>query len=366
MYPVDDNFAQSTKMICASRVKCAQMRTTSTSAGIRLEDIAARTGVSISTVSSVLAGNHKKRRISDLTAQKVLAAADRFHYEPRRVSHGAILESSSFVSFYNTFREVGQSDKYMEKLLLALHLEGGKQGFATLFHSIYKNPPTDVYELISKRILSGLVLFAAAPDDPVISVARESDLPSVILFGVDPLGVLHSVREDVHGAMQLISRKLITQGHRKIVAIQEDGRLVRDSEIRCLLLNRYFTMLGGEVIIKTISSRDELPNLIKSSMKSALKPTAVFAWHDYLGYDVLKVSESLGFVIPKDFSVIGYDGVYWPDRSNHRLCTIDVGIDRTCEAVYQTLRRLISHQPVDLDQTLEVTFDEGTTFANIA
>jgi DNA-binding LacI/PurR family transcriptional regulator len=230
-------------------------------------------------------------------------------------------------------------------------------------HSIYKNPPTDVYELIAKRVLNGLILFCPLITDPVLSILRESDLPSVIVNSTDPLGILHSVRDDVHSAMQMISRKLYAAGHRKVLALQENGRLVRDSEIRCLLLNRYFTQLGGEVVIKVMDSRDEIGSIIKSNLRSPLRPTAVFCWHDFLGYDFLQVAESMGYVVPRDFSVIGYDGVHWPDRTKHTLCTIDVNQLHLSETVFEVISNLSQNRHTELDQILPVTLTEGTTFS---
>jgi DNA-binding LacI/PurR family transcriptional regulator len=333
------------------------------SKNVRLEDLAEKTGFSISTVSAVLAGKHKKRRISEETAQRVLDAANQVQYAPRKAAHGAILTSNQIVSFYNTFREIPTSDQYMEQLLLHLHLEGARHGFALLMHSNFKNPPTDVYELIAKRVLNGLILFCPTTDDPVLSVLRENDLPSVIMNGTDPLGILHSVRDDVHSAMQAISRKLYAGGHRKVLALQENGRLVRDSEIRCLLLNRYFTQLGGEVVIKVMNSREEIPSVIRANLRSPSRPSAVFCWHDYLGYDFLSIAESMGYVIPRDFSVIGYDGVHWPDRTRHFLCTIDVNQLQLCATLFEVLTKLAQGVHVDLDQLVPFKMIEGTTFS---
>jgi len=99
-------------------------------------------------------------------------------------------------------------------------------------------------------------------------------------------------------------------------------------------------------------------------MSDGLSPTALFCWHDYLGYVVLEECHKLGITVPESLTVVGYDGLRWPARTVHTLASVHVDLDGMGEAAVDMLVKLIDGESVPvIDRLMPVTFDPGTTMA---
>jgi len=91
-------------------------------------------------------------------------------------------------------------------------------------------------------------------------------------------------------------------------------------------------------------------------------PTALFCWHDYVGYRALEECRNLGISIPDKLSIVGYDGVRWPARTTHILASVEVDIEAMSKVAVQTLVELVTGEakpPIQI--TMPVTFQPGTT-----
>ena len=58
-------------------------------------------------------------------------------------------------------------------------------------------------------------------------------------------------------------------------------------------------------------------------LESRQRPQAIFCWTDYVALEVLSVARELGFSVPDDVAVVGYDNTSYCDLAQNSLTSID-------------------------------------------
>jgi len=195
---------------------------------------------------------------------------------------------------------------------------------------------------------------------------RKSRLPIVLVSGVDDVGVISSVTSASDDGMRQIAQRLVALGHRRIAAVTATGPHP-DAHDRIAMLGARLAEAGvalpGRWILPVDGKRPvDGAAALRFLLSEPDPPTALFCWHDYLGYMILEQCAALGVSVPERLSLVGYDGLPWPAKTPHILASVAVDLDAMGEAAVETLHRLITHQGAGLVQrVLPVTFCRGTT-----
>ena len=93
-------------------------------------------------------------------------------------------------------------------------------------------------------------------------------------------------------------------------------------------------------------------------------PTALFCWHDRLGYETLEACDRLGIAVPDRLSLVGYDGLHWPSTSAHLLTSIHIPLQEAATRAVRLLDDLVEGRRTDApEEWYPVTFSEGSTLA---
>jgi len=82
---------------------------------------------------------------------------------------------------------------------------------------------------------------------------------------------------------------------------------------------------------------------------------------------VLEACERLGVRVPRDLSLIGYDGIHWPSTSSHILASVVVPLEAVSTAAVRMLDDLIEgrrERPVQ--ESYPVSLSEGTTLESLS
>ena len=337
-----------------------------TSRRVTMSDIARKSGVHASTVSAVLAGKTKERRISEDVAARVLAAAAEMDFAPNLTAHSLQRGHTHVLSFFNGFRNRDWRDSYMDGLLAAIERAGGEMGYDILVSCNFRHSEAETYRTLNGGRSDGLLFFAPQVGDPLLPYLRKSRLPIVLVSGEDKAGVLSSVTSDVNDGMDQTVQNLVALGHRRVAAFTAHGPHP-DAHDRIIMLRARLTEAGV-----TMPERWVIPVESKEPSESTVAlqflldepgpPTALFCWHDHLGYAVLEQCEALGIAVPERLSLVGYDGLPWPAKTRHTLASVGVDLDAMGEAAVETLHCLISHQSLaPVQRVLSVKFSQGTT-----
>lgn len=333
-----------------------------------LSSVAARAGVSVSTVSLVLSGKDAERGIQNETRLKVLQAAEELNYAPNLLTRSLRRGRTNVFSFFSSFRHREWGDLYMDRVASAIETAAGDSGYDVLVHCNFSRTTKEICQYLNGGLSDGLIMFAPEPNDPLLTMLRKSPLPVVIMGGLDPLQQFSSVADDVHQGMELVADHLVNAGHRNIAAIGTIHIDVRDSAIRLQLLQATLKARGGTLALDNIIRSGEEPKpILERLMDSSTPPTALFCWHDRLAYLVLEACDALGISVPDQLSIVGYDGLHWPSTSKHICSSVEVDLSAVARSAVSLLDQVITNPSVThLHQTVPVAFRHGTTLSTVS
>ena len=319
---------------------------------ITVYDIAKYCGVSPSTVSKVL-NNYKS--ISLKTKAKVEKALKELNYIPDAnaisLSKGASYNVGILAYFgsnispfkHNLFTEI--LDSFQEEmnannfdLLFISKNVSGKNG------TFYKN-------CISRKVV-GVLLFGDMHCEEIKDVI-DSDIPTV---GFDYIGKkTYGVTSNNAIITKKLVEHLISLGHKNISFICGD----KESAITKLRYNSFINTLKDhhinpdENLIKSSRYYDtsNLRTIIKQLMNQIIKPTAIMLPDDYSASLAINILNELGYRVPEDISITGFDGLRFGQLLNPSLTTV-------CQDTVQigkTLAKILMKRMLNPDEKPTIT-----------
>jgi DNA-binding LacI/PurR family transcriptional regulator len=332
-----------------------------------LKEIARLAGVSVSTASLVLSGKGAERRISAEAERRVREVARQEDYAPnllvRSIRHGR----THVLSFYSSFHHRERNDLYMDRVSSAIERAAGRLHYDVLVHCDFSRPVEEVYRALNGGRADGLIFFGPTESDPLVERLRSSRLPTVLLNHADEKRLLSSVRDNMHDGMRQVADELVRQGHRRIAAIS--GASGTDALARIDVLRSRLALNGLSVpdrwVVPVINND---PNRAEEALRLLLAepepPTALFCWHDRVGYLMLEACDRVGIPVPERLSLIGYDGLHWPSATPHVLNSVEVDVDGLAEDAVYLLDNIIQGKATTpIVNVYPVSLSRGTTMA---
>lgn len=319
---------------------------------INSEKIAELAGVSRSTVSRVINGY---TNVPPKTKEKVERVIREYGYVPNSSARNLAGKPTSSIGLY--FVEYGQLEEniihsspfYSE--FLAVTIDRLKKRDYQLVVSIV-NKVEDFQRVemaFANKTISGCILMGdIVPVDVLEKLSRqgcptflvnqksEKDYPGVYLINTENYG-------GAYKAVQL----LIDHGHRKIAHItgsmDKSSMKERYEGYRDCLLNNQID-LNDQYICNTHIHRAESGYLaVKAIMDENAdnKPTAIFAANDLLAFGAMRGLKEMGFQIPDDVSIVGYDNAELSKYMSPPLSTVHVSAEKIAKLTIDSLLAVI-------------------------
>ncbi|HSW18131.1 MAG TPA: LacI family DNA-binding transcriptional regulator [Ramlibacter sp.] len=301
-----------------------------------LEDIAARSGVSISTVSRALAGHPG---ISAATRTKVQHTAAEMGYRMPVQGRSARKAATRVVGVV-----IGDlHNPFMTSLLEHLHHALNDAGYRI---ALIIDPMDDTSSLQTLRplidgYLDGLLFFTATLDSPVVAELKRRGIPLVLVVrSVDEPGVATVEIDNVHAGMEA-ARHLYELGHRRI-GLAMGQRTTSTARDRALGATQWLLQQGlKEKDVPLIWGEYTMESGYSSSLSllSGSNPvSAIIAGNDTIALGALEAAHRSNIAVPERLSVIGFDDM--PLAGTHMLSLTT--IRQPVEAMARTAaRRLV-------------------------
>ena len=310
-----------------------------------LQDIATETGVSVSTVSAVLAGKAIPRRISPDVAARVQATATQRGFSPNRLVRSLQKGRTGILAFYSAYRNRWRGDLYMDQLNMdqlnkAVELAAGAHHYDLLTLTHHDRSAEEIYAQINGGWADGLILFGARDDDSLLPLLERSHLP-VVLFQRTSQSTLPCVAEDQTEGLHQLAEALVQQGHKRIAFLLGSGRVDTEGRLSALHHQLLTAGLSAQNLTTHTLERSKLVEALPTVLAGPEPPTALFCWNDHFGYAVLEACDTLGICVPEQLSVVGYDGIHWPSTSRHILSSVAVDLEAVALAAVTLLDELI-------------------------
>ncbi|QSO54386.1 LacI family DNA-binding transcriptional regulator [Alicyclobacillus curvatus] len=289
-----------------------------------IKDVAAQAGVSPSTVSRVLADSP---RISDETKERVRRVLRELDYHPNAFARSLVTNVAGAMGILIPPGTEFFQNPFFSEMMSGVTEVARSQGFDIVL-STSVNDETEVLErMIRGRRVDGILLLRSRKEDPAIRAVLEYQFPAVLL-GRPPEGMpISSVNNENVQAAYEATKHLVRLGHRKIGFLGGDvSYVVTDDRLRgyrqALLDNgiepddrmevsSYLVEHGGYLGMMRLLAASE-------------RPTAVLASDDVLAFGAMRAAGELGYSLPDDMAIVGFNDIRLAELANPALTSVRV------------------------------------------
>lgn len=309
--------------------------------GITMKDIAHELKVSVVTVSKAL-GN--REGVGPELKSRIIKRAQemgyRFNTHARSMKNGysynvGIIVSERFVgkpeSFYPFFYQ------HISKLLQEYEYYGILQVL-----SLKDEEGLVLPKAYSEKKVDGLVVLGQIGIE-YIELLQKADVPIVFLDFYDERVNIDSVVSDNFSGSNEITGCLIKNGHRNIAFI---GDIYATSSIQDRFLGYYKALLGNGMKLRedyVISDRDREGRYIDIELPDGM-PTAFVCNNDEVAYNLIRKLNALGYGVPEDISVVGFDNSVHSTFSNPQITTVGVDVEEMAKTAVKFILSKIRNE----------------------
>jgi LacI family transcriptional regulator len=275
-----------------------------------LKDVAARAGVSITTVSVVLNKRRDGVRVPEATRERVRAAADELGYRPNEMARGLRQRSSQAIGFISDELTI---TPFAVAMLAAAQEEAAHAGQMLLTLSLGAAPSEhDVESAVDSMLqhqISSLVIALMYHQE----INPVSELPPTTVF-VNcraTSGQFRSIVPSEEAAGHAATRELIEHGHTRIAFIDDVADTVA-SRLRHRGYLRAHTEAGITPdprlhIEVTPAALGGVTSGSVLDLPGELRPTGAFCYNDRIAMGFYRAARQRGLSVPEDLSVVGFD-----------------------------------------------------------
>lgn len=271
---------------------------------VKIGDVAAAAGVSITTVSHALNG---KGRLSETTRRRVREVAERLGYQPSALARGLAGGRSGLLALTVSSADdftltLGDYDYFMQ-LMTGATSAAFERGF-----SLTLVPSETGADVLERLPLDGTIVIDPVPGDTTIDLLEERGIP-VVTTGRRPSGRADGywVDNDQRAGTRAMIEHLAEQGATRI-ALLTPPPLPSYTLDALEAFESTCAGLGVEWIVETVTeSISESGAYAAASrlLESAKPPDAIYGALDRLALGALLAAEARGIRVPTDLRVAG-------------------------------------------------------------
>ena len=285
-----------------------------------IKHVAARAGVSFTTVSHVLNGT---RRVSEAARERVERAVAEMGYAPSAVARALKMSETCILGVLVP----NITNPFFAELTRGIEDCCRRTDYAVFLCNSDDDPVRQaryLQTLLGRRV-DGLLLAAAAGEASVLAERlAPMRVPTVVVDREIPGLAADLVRVDHAAGAALAVEHLLGLGHRRIACLSGPSGFAvsrarvagwRDAMARAgietdpaWLLEGEFSAAAGHALTQTLLARGDI--------------TAIFASNDLLAIGALRAAAERGVAVPAQLSVIGFDGIDFGAYSFPALTTV--------------------------------------------
>lgn len=306
---------------------------------LKIQQIARQTGLSISTVSRVLAG---KANTSAEARRKVLECAQQ-NGILQSISSGRLMLNNVMVFapqrafdvrtdifYYKVIQGIAAALMQHEVRIRYCGLEE-QHSDGALFLEKMSDPHTEA------------ALIIGIDDEHIHTLAADLPKPCVLINCTDRQMRLDSVSPDHQLIGDYSASYLFQQGHSHILNLQclrRHTMELRLAGIRQAYARHHLPFDDGRHLVTTSGfGSEEAEQALSTYLNRAPLPTAILAGGDYMAVGAVKALNKLGLSVPGDVSVMSTDGFNLAEIHDVPLTSVQVPRDELGYEAIQLLQR---------------------------
>jgi DNA-binding LacI/PurR family transcriptional regulator len=288
-----------------------------------IRDVAAAADVSVATVSKFMNGT---QRFSPPVEARLKAAIDQLGYRSNPLARSMITGETRTIGlaildirnphFTGIVKGANRIALQHDYTLLLVDTEESQERERQLI------------EALAPRV-DGMIVSSRMPEDSV-QWMLELHKP-VVLFGRNQHFPIPSVGTDSHLAAYMLTRHLLNQGHRRFAYLGFGQSRWNEERIRGVQECLAEQALTATIYDAAAPSPQAGERACSAIMLGPQRPDAVICYNDLIALGFLKEARALGFALPQDVSVGGFDNVPYGEYAWPALTTVDLQSERMGE-----------------------------------
>ena len=277
---------------------------------VTIKDVAKEAGVSIAAVSYVL--NGKFNKISEETVAVVNQAVDHLNYVPDLSARSLVKNKSRLLGVIipqtEENNEVIIVNPFYSDVLGGIEAKARENGYHILLSRVEKG--RGCFDVSIQRNLDGAIILGAYEEDyckelstvklPVVFLDSYVNSENFYMIGID----------DLYGGY-IATKHLINKGHQHIAlvtgAIKSQGVMDKRLQGYKKALEEAGLPYRNEYVYSDSVKYEYGAEVGRRIAGSDLPITAVFAAADVLAFGVINGMKEQGKLVPRDYSIIGFD-----------------------------------------------------------
>jgi LacI family transcriptional regulator len=313
-----------------------------------IKDIAECSGVSISTVSLVLNGN---ARISSATRARVLKTIERLGYQPNRMARALAWRHTRTLGILMPQLKHGFADVYFGEIVSGIYDKACKLGYKILLEVARTEfvETKEYLQLFDQKFVDGILFIGADSRHRFVEDFADGTRPMLMVNNYSKEFDLNYVVSNYgHGAWQA-TQHLIKLGHRRIGFISGGLHEIQTSQdifesFREVLAEQHIPLDPNLVVDGWLTEEGGM-KATEQLLRHDPTLTAIFALNDKMALGTIKKLNELGFRVPEDIAVTGFDDIPQASFSIPGLTTVhqrlyEIGI-QSCERLIELIHRKV-------------------------
>lgn len=287
---------------------------------VRMRDVAAAAGVSVTTVSHVL---NNTRPVSAELRQRVHEAVEASGYTTNSVARALATQNTMLIGVVMSFL----SNPFFAPLVSSIEMTARRHGYTLLLTDNHESPADELAQvrIMLDRRVDGVVLAPASTrPERILDLLAERAVPTVLVDRLadhrfDEVGV-----ENVEATASLVAH-LVEAGHTRIGFISGKAGLSTTTERLAgyrLGLERAGLAYDRKHVRSGSSRTEPARDAVHALLDAPNPPTAFVPANNAMTIGVLRGLRDRGLRVPDDVAVAAFDDFAWADLMDPALTTI--------------------------------------------
>ncbi|MCI9151409.1 MAG: LacI family transcriptional regulator [Lachnospiraceae bacterium] len=319
---------------------------------VTIQDVAKAAKVSIGTVSRAL---NDYTDISEETRARVQKVAKELGYFPnlnaRSLSSKRQINIALILSGFLEEKIFNDYETMLMKGCYRYALEHGIEISMRVINTRIQEEKT-YDQLCSEYGISGAVFFGLKTTDFYCEILPKSEHPSVTV-DMELLGArIGNVMVDNFQAFRELTQHLVDCGHRRIVLMHGRKNTYVSQErlagAREALKANGLELTADQIVYTNFLEEEAYENtLVYFKNHAPGDVTAFLCMSDLIAVGTINALKHLGYRVPEDYSVVGYDGLNFSAYTDPKLTTVDQNAQNSGYVAAELLHHMIKGEAVE-------------------
>ncbi len=333
---------------------------------VTIKDISKISGYSVTTVSKAL---NDYPDIATSTKKHIKKICNEMGYIPNAQAQGLVSKKSYTIGIiFEEITGVGLQHPLFSKILESFKSEVEKLGYDILFlsKSMSNGNHGSYYEHSKRKQVEAILVLCAEFNSTDMKELYEGDIPIVMIDFLSD-SACNITSNNKTGITQAVEY-LVELNHKRIANIHGDPETYIGGFRRQYFLE---AMEENELDVpeeymgdgKNYSKENGF-DAMNEIMKAKVQPTAVVCASDMLAIGAIQAIQKKGKKVPKDYSIIGFDGIDAGQLISPKLTTVRQDTEQMGKMAAKNILKMIKNKKqMKKGQTIrvETTILEGET-----